>query len=724
MGTGLMLMNTQTDELRWFSSLKVRYGVGSDAHIRFVISDDGRFVATFDYNIEPRIYSLNDSCTISSLDYTQAFVTQTQSKQSCPDDGGRMQNALSSRFNANEIRSMSAERFSDDGDVLYFLRYVPGNDPASMNMDVYDVSLQSNGYMPSQGLDYLALGDSYSSGQGDTGMDTNGKSFYLPYTDSAARVGIPENRCHISKRSYPFLLALYSGISVDKMHSVACSGALTTDIKNDKVSGTYVGQRDMLASVGLLILDQFKAKAEAEFIPGYIEQIDFVEKYQPKAVTLTIGGNDAGFADVIEPCARSFFTCSYASEDKFRAILGESIKNQFGNIKNVVDSLKMASPNTKIFLLGYPEFIYSGAAICGLNVGLTDSAERQMINESVEYMNEVIKAAAEAVGVMYVDIEDSLAGGRMCELGGYVTGLSDVRFDSSNYESTFHPNAKGHSKINLSIQQQLKANTLLDYPYTQTENSFVNVPAPSPYFAGAMSTYNKKAQRKTIVQSSAIKQQAYEINIDKYSFEVGTTVTATLYSDPIDLGQFTVLSDGSLLASIVIPDTVPAGFHTLMLSAKTYSGEPIDLYQAVLVKSANSNDVDEDGINDSTDPCLFIEAANVDADGDDVDDACDQEITDPSPFYNGSAGGYGGSSIATQDHLVAYAHNMNEDSAIRTDPPDHAHGGTDVKTQEEDFKSRLLADLSNKSIGVLIPALAVALMAIGIPMTIRHNRKK
>ncbi len=60
--------------------------------------------------------------------------------------------------------------------------------------------IKTSAYNPTR-LDYLALGDSYSSGEGDTEI-INGVSYYTPVTDG--------NRgCHLSTRSYPFRLSIH-----------------------------------------------------------------------------------------------------------------------------------------------------------------------------------------------------------------------------------------------------------------------------------------------------------------------------------------------------------------------------------------------------------------------------------------------------------------------------------------------------------------------------------
>src|SRR6185437_3010028 len=65
--------------------------------------------------------------------------------------------------------------------------------------------------------DYIGLGDSYTSGEG--AFD------YLEGTDTA------DDMCHLSARSYPLLLT-HDLFSAAGGHSVACSGAVISDVGN------------------------------------------------------------------------------------------------------------------------------------------------------------------------------------------------------------------------------------------------------------------------------------------------------------------------------------------------------------------------------------------------------------------------------------------------------------------------------------------------------------
>jgi hypothetical protein len=86
---------------------------------------------------------------------------------------------------------------------------------------------------------YLAFGDSFSSGEGDL----QGGDWYEPGTDEQGNKDTFEGRnlCHLSRRSYPYLLAKELGYlgsgntpitpeDSGPFHSVACSGAVMNNV--------------------------------------------------------------------------------------------------------------------------------------------------------------------------------------------------------------------------------------------------------------------------------------------------------------------------------------------------------------------------------------------------------------------------------------------------------------------------------------------------------------
>ncbi|RYZ26686.1 MAG: hypothetical protein EOP01_08690, partial [Propionibacteriaceae bacterium] len=104
---------------------------------------------------------------------------------------------------------------------------------------------------------YVALGDSFSSGEGAGGYD--------PATDTA------NDRCHRSGSAYPELVAAAES-SRRPLTFAACSGALTYDLSHP--NHLYASEPAQ---------DEALGKGN-------------------RKVSLTIGGNDLGFADVLGAC--------------------------------------------------------------------------------------------------------------------------------------------------------------------------------------------------------------------------------------------------------------------------------------------------------------------------------------------------------------------------------------------------------------------------------------
>ena len=155
---------------------------------------------------------------------------------------------------------------------------------------------------------YVALGDSYSSGVG-TGSYT---------LDSA---------CKRSVSAYPYLLAQKRKRT--SLVFVACSGATTAD----------------------LLASQIGAVTSTTSI-----------------VTVTIGGNDIGFADLIYECTLA--DCSTTLDDatsSLESTLGSRLDAVYSGIKS------RAAPGAAIIVLGYPH-VFSGAS-CFATLGIS-STER------------------------------------------------------------------------------------------------------------------------------------------------------------------------------------------------------------------------------------------------------------------------------------------------------------------------------------------------------------
>lgn len=477
-------------------------------------------------------------------------------------------------------------------------------------------------------LDYLALGDSYSSGEGDTEKNNaTGQKYYRQLTDvnEDKKQGIPGEKCHISTRSYPYKLAQYMELKqtgTRQWDTVACGGATIYDL-NGSNSGGYDGQNDRLRDYA--DKNTLQKMALNEMIPGRVKQIEFVKKYQPKVITLTAGGNDVDFGGKITTCIHpkdSWGTCDWAKKDM--DTLGSQIKGQFDRLVGLYKELKAASPGAKIYAIGYPQFITDAEpAACGLNAGAIDLDERRMVVRATQYMNEVIEAAARKAGVKYVDISQALNGGKMCEKHQiYMTGIVGL-----GEQESYHPNKFGHTMIFVEIAKQLNHESLLTYSkYPSASDESVNAPSSIYFDKGAPSSVNTTM----LANSKPSKGSKQKVALAKNSLQPGSSARVEIRSKPVDLGSYTVLNDGSIKETITIPENIPAGYHTLFIYGKSASGEDIKITQTLLVTGKDKEDLDDDGIKDANQPCgAFLKASGKDEDLDGIDDACDPEITDP-----------------------------------------------------------------------------------------------
>ena len=111
----------------------------------------------------------------------------------------------------------------------------PGNDVYIHKTDVATAGFgtavpQGPGFAePTNKLEYVAMGDSFSSGEGVT-----------PFITGTDKNAPDENRCHRSEDAYPLLLEEDEDLNLNLTAFVACSGATTSNITGTAVSYTHL----------------------------------------------------------------------------------------------------------------------------------------------------------------------------------------------------------------------------------------------------------------------------------------------------------------------------------------------------------------------------------------------------------------------------------------------------------------------------------------------------
>lgn len=559
-----------------------------DGVTSFKVSGDGRYVITYfnntgivKYNLDtrqmikvatvsslgswnsysqPRIEAVsNDGRFIFLASAGQIIDTENCGDTTTPPFGSDTQilHICRMRDNTEIIKGLVGDavqiqgaRFGEDDNTLNFLTRDNDANVHRIVMGATDIKI----------IKYLALGDSYSSGEGDVSYSSEHTN-YLPGTED-------RNECHISYRSYPFLLREKWSIDFNDMRSVACSGArVTSDYYGD---GEYTGQHHELEGKDNDEKAHVRSDTLNNFAPSIIRQIDFVAKYKPDTITFTGGGNDVGFGEIIAYCAdptKSKVSCPQVSDPQISANLRRAIDDMRGSLTEFIQQAKEASPATKIYLIGYPQFV----ALDGCNAGsvLLNEAERLMIRSSVIRLNNILKLVARDTDVYYVDIEDSLEGGQVCQLNSfYMTGPLKVlgRIVEGYTQEAYHPNANGHKKIADAINARVRDNNL--------SYRIINIPT------------EKNGQR--MVRTAVTKDYAgvgseQTIAMDSGMFEEDGTVDAVMYSNRVPLAKIKVQHDGTLNAKVKIPPEIEPGMHLLTLTGKSVTGDIVQVQQYITI---------------------------------------------------------------------------------------------------------------------------------------------
>ena len=144
--------------------------------------------------------------------------------------------------------------------------------------------------------EYVALGDSYSSGEG--AIDGNGDAGFESGTDLA-----DQNECHRSRNAYPHRVQASREAIDGDMRFQACSGAQTVHFVAD------------LPGPG-----QWREGPQLDAIAPAGEEAPWVS-----LVTLTVGGNDVGFGEVLSKCVSGF--PHYTSYSDCRSMLNRRLSD-------------------------------------------------------------------------------------------------------------------------------------------------------------------------------------------------------------------------------------------------------------------------------------------------------------------------------------------------------------------------------------------------------------
>jgi hypothetical protein len=590
---GLARVNIETGETLMFGD-GYDYSKGIQPIFVYSISADGRYVLAS----EP-VYGI-----LKIYDLAACLPTTDPVKKNCP-----YKDLFNTVKAANPgYSSIHHAHFSTNYSIRVYVR-----SKNQSNQLKYSYQLWTAPGEQESGLEYLALGDSFASGEGAYN--------YKPGTD----IENPFNKCHLSALSYPYLLGGRAGLN--SVESVACSGAKMKDISTTDILAYNRNQKQSEGKE----LSGFDDQIYSNFLVGYRPQHSFVEKNKPLAVTLSISGNDIGFGKVLFSCLMPG-TC-YKTEQE-RLNLTHTINSKFDELVSTYRHVKNgAASQAKIYVMGYPS-LADPDGNCALNVHL-NREEIIFSNQIISHLNNVVQRAASKAGVSYISVKNAFRGKRLCEtlsseiaVNGLTAGddktlsvpLKLINESLDVYltgRESYHPNQLGH---------QLYANTIFE----STDGFKLNDTSPN-YSEQAPPLENPHNLALSKIQfddslSDTFLLSGQSGSIEASGLRASSNVFAYLNSEPISPGGFRTDHNGTLLADFEVPNNTVPGVYTLSLTAQSTSGENVDIQKLVYI-AASEADIDGDGVPNDKEKCILVEASLSDQDIDGIDDACDSNIS-------------------------------------------------------------------------------------------------
>ncbi len=357
--------------------------------------------------------------------------------------------------------------------------------------------------------DYVALGDSYSSGEGAAFPIVTYRSDISPDPSTFTS----DNRCHRSDNSYPQVLK--RDLAVPTFKFWACSGALLSEMTNQL-------NKDNNNPLKKKYSGQWNEPAQLDHIASATGSPD----PNVDLVTLSIGGNDAGFVDALKACIHGFAQSSiftgFANSNCTMARLQSKMNQAVESFKDgkreivwsggtwqecagcalgprrvsvgplrfpdrtdgyVVDvpslnglyrQIHNRAPNAKIRVVGYPYLFGAGnstvrnnrACLVGSKFGqeywLTKQdldnfhAFADQLDDTIRDQVAITRSATPGLDIQFVDMRPAFSGHGLCDSQtSWINGLLPTGSPTGISEFSFHPDAIGQQRFEAAVKGSL-----------------------------------------------------------------------------------------------------------------------------------------------------------------------------------------------------------------------------------------------------------------------------
>lgn len=615
-GNGIARVEVSTFKAIYFAPA---YSAGSGASTS--VSNSGRFAAVMTGYNALSLYDLAE-CEAEKPDYSQRNCAKRSLLESMKTEYKKTLPATSS---LGDLRPQHVSFLNEST-----LQVIAS---AMVDQKYKNVTIKLHVDPGPQTTRYIALGDSFSSGEG-AGNYYEATNFYTDENNF--------NLCHQSRISYSDLLNKW--LAPDWYDSVACSGAKMNDVvytqgeESDYVkfgsSENGPQARDPAED------DAFLSTVKENLRPGYIPQLSLLQANPATVSTISIGGNDIGFGAIVTKCVTNADCYNTESE---RRTLASTIDQKIPLLANTFSVLKrnMSGFDPHLYVIGYPKIFNENT---GCNGYMTQS-ERQFANHLVDYLNAAIKIAAMQAAAQYIDVSDAFIDYqaeqdfRLCGNGPQaVNGLivdvknaSDTQKLQQYFASSFHPNQLGH----VLLAKRVRAYTN-DFARIMPESSSISkVPEDTIYKTFVGVSRSQEGEVLTSIMDGVTMAILDNKNPIGFTLNLGSSVlpsitgsvTVEWHSTPTGLGTLPISKEGIISGSFPMPPNTTPGVHELHVLYTDIAKQKHDFIKYFYVIGSLS-DFDGDGIPNSQEQCAIGGTMGVDYDEDDIDDACDPDIAD------------------------------------------------------------------------------------------------
>jgi uncharacterized delta-60 repeat protein len=596
----------------------------------------------------------------ASVDEARDLVLQEDGKVVVT---GRVSHGMGvARYNPNGVLDQS---FSDDG----YLSTIGETCPSGRLRRLGDANCDGD-------VRIAILGDSYISGEG--------APEYRPGTDDHSFLISPD-LCHRSERSWAAQVAqelVSSGAQTadfvgalpdpdlaegDLVAFLACSGAVADNVDWTDTSTSPPGH-------GVV---QYPAEGWTQ-----LDQLDAVDPASLDLVFLSIGGNDAGFSDVIEHC----LVTRCAADETWKKAKLDAIDSGAGSVGDrvlqIATKIREKAPAAELYQAEYPDPLRPLPPACGSltapgtivaavspQLGLgggaagattlqvtggmkIDAAEARWVSETfLPRLNSRLRASTALSGAHLLEFAGAFDGHPICgaepRMAHGITAGNDIGVAGSGDwgvgavgNESFHPTHAGYDRLAqvAFAQHGVRSTTRFGSNPNDAAAPIAEYDDPDTL---TIRVVGPDADTDVFIASGS----GYVKIVDGPS---NTVIAVPSFSLGRVVGRGETDANGDVTIPIRIPPTAAAGLHHLELW--TEDGDRIGAVSFPLVGSPGCDgspdldgdlltdacdgdpldgpdaDADGDGVDNEADSCpLVADAGQADGDGDGEGDACDPD---------------------------------------------------------------------------------------------------